>query len=179
MPGTMTKREPCPASNSPAHLTLRHDKGKVALSSSAYKYPRRGGDWNIRGLAEKKKKGSQNGGIEGEKGELEGFFLKEKVRETERERPTVFLERKRGETEREKEQGFLREGSEEKQTETLEIRGEKRKGRETERGDSFWKRKGSHQRRQRRERGVTEKKYIPEKKSNRSCHWASQPLPPS
>jgi len=38
----MTKREPCPASNSPAHLTLRHDKGKVALSSSAYKYPRRG-----------------------------------------------------------------------------------------------------------------------------------------
>jgi hypothetical protein len=29
------------------------------------------------------------------------------VRETERERPTVFLERKRGETEREKEQGFF------------------------------------------------------------------------
>jgi hypothetical protein len=64
------------------------------------------------------------------------------VRETERERPTVFLERKRGETEREKEQGFLRERSEEKQTETLEIRGEKRKGRETERRDNFLKEKG-------------------------------------
>jgi len=36
----------------------------------------------------------------------------------------------------------LRERSEEKQTETLEIRGEKRKGRETERGDSFLKEKG-------------------------------------
>jgi len=64
------------------------------------------------------------------------------VRETERERPIVFLERKRCETEREKEQGFFRERSEEKQTETLEIRGEKRKGRETERGDSFLKEKG-------------------------------------
>jgi len=64
------------------------------------------------------------------------------VRETERERPTVFLERKRGENEREKEQGFLRERSEEKQTETLEIRGEKRERRETERGDSFLKEKG-------------------------------------
>jgi hypothetical protein len=35
-------KEPCPASNSPAYLTLRYDKGKVALSSSAYKYLRRG-----------------------------------------------------------------------------------------------------------------------------------------
>jgi len=54
----------------------------VALSSSAYKYPRRGcrkrgGNRNRRGLAgekKKRKKGSQNGGTEGEKGELEGFF---------------------------------------------------------------------------------------------------------
>jgi hypothetical protein len=42
----------CRASNSPAHLTLRHDKGKVALSSSAYKYQRRGAEKKRRGKIE-------------------------------------------------------------------------------------------------------------------------------
>ena len=32
--------EPCPPTSSPAHLTLRHGRIKVALSSSAYKYQR-------------------------------------------------------------------------------------------------------------------------------------------
>jgi hypothetical protein len=90
----MMKREPCPASNSPAHLTLRHDKGKVALSSSAYKYPRRGcrkreggGNRNRRGLAGEKKRESEG----------------------DRERDRQLLERKRGETERVKHHGRERD----------------------------------------------------------------------
>jgi len=53
----------------------------MTLSSSAYKYPRRGcrkrGEPKQKGISgrkKKRKKGSQNGGTEGEKGELEGFF---------------------------------------------------------------------------------------------------------
>jgi len=74
--------EPCPASNSPAHLTLRHDRGKVALSSSAYKYPRRG----CRNRGEKRK----------EKG-ISKKRKKEKMRgNRERERERVFERERKG-----------------------------------------------------------------------------------
>jgi len=81
----------------------------VVLSPSAYKY---------RGSAEGgKKKG----------GESWKDFLKEKVREIERERPTVFLERKRGETEREKQQGFSKKRVKRKGPK-VETRGKKKAG---------------------------------------------------
>jgi len=55
---------------------------------------------------------------------------------------------------------FLRERSEEKQTETLEIRGEKRKGRETERGDSFFEREREAIKGGRGEKGEWQRKKI-------------------
>jgi len=87
----MTKREPCPASNSPAHLTLRHDKGKVALSSSAYKYPRRGcreeggkTEQNREGNIRKKIEKGRDDFFEKERNTREGKILEER-RRTERE----------------------------------------------------------------------------------------------
>jgi hypothetical protein len=55
---------------------------------------------------------------------------------------------------------FFRERSEEKQTETLEIRGEKRKGRETERGDSFLKEKGKPSKETEERKGSDREKNI-------------------
>jgi hypothetical protein len=84
------------------HLTLRHGRGKVTLSSSAYKYQRRnqqvGGAkfWRRRskrqiqgGKARKKqkKKGRKTG-------ELEGFFERESEGDRERETDS-FGEKKR------------------------------------------------------------------------------------
>ena len=67
----------CRASNSPAHLTLRHDKGKVALSSSAYKYQRRG--------CRKK-----------EEGENRGSFLEERSRNRGKEGKQIVEKTKEG-----------------------------------------------------------------------------------
>jgi hypothetical protein len=94
----------------------------VTLSSSAYKYQRRnqqvGGQNFGEGEANDRFKGGKLGKNRRKKGvkqESWKDFLKEKVRETERERPTV-LERKRGETER-KRQGSERAGRKKKEKE--------------------------------------------------------------
>ena len=58
--------------------------------------PREGGKLKQKGISEKKrKKGSQNGGIEGEKGELEGFFKRESEGDREGETDSFLGEKKR------------------------------------------------------------------------------------
>jgi len=106
--------KPCPASNSPAHLTLRHDRGKVALSFSAYKYPRKG-CWKKRkrpkqkGISRKKKEKEGEPKQGEEEKRRAGTFSFERESEGDRERDRQLLERKRGETEGVKHHGRARD----------------------------------------------------------------------